>query len=45
VKHELEILSTDEGMQIDSSDEQYENADSPKDDIVQPEANLRFESC
>jgi hypothetical protein len=34
---------TDEGMQIDESDEQWEKAPSPIDDSRQPDSKVTFE--
>jgi hypothetical protein len=42
-KHSLEIVSIDEGIQIDSSDEQLENADSPRVDTLQPISIVKME--
>jgi hypothetical protein len=42
-KHDLEIVSIDEGMQIDRSDEHLSNADSPRLAIWQPNSNATFE--
>jgi hypothetical protein len=42
-KQELAIISTDEGMQIDSSDEQFANADFPRCESRQPESNVKSE--
>jgi anti-sigma regulatory factor (Ser/Thr protein kinase) len=44
LKHSLEIVSTDEGILIDSSDEQFENADSPRIDTREPGSNVKLES-
>jgi hypothetical protein len=44
-KQKLDIVSTDEGIQIDCSDEQEEKADSPRFAILEPDANVKFESC
>jgi hypothetical protein len=35
----------DEGIQIDSSDEQFRNADSPRIEVLQPDSNVNFLSC
>jgi hypothetical protein len=37
------MTSTDEGMQIDESPEQSENADSPSAEILQPRSNVTLE--
>jgi hypothetical protein len=39
----LESLSTDEGIQIDWSDEHCENADSPRSESLQPHSNAAEE--
>jgi hypothetical protein len=39
----LEIVSTDDGMQIDSSDEQEANADLPNIESWQPDSNVTVE--
>jgi hypothetical protein len=39
-KHEVEIVRIDEGIQIDASDKQFENADSPRVETRQPGSNL-----
>jgi hypothetical protein len=39
------MISIEEGIQIDSSDEQYENADSPSSEIWQPRSNVNVERC
>jgi hypothetical protein len=36
-------LSTEEGMQIDESDEHKENADSPIDESLEPDLNVTVE--
>jgi hypothetical protein len=35
------MISTDEGMQTDTSPEQYENADSPSRETVDPASNAK----
>jgi hypothetical protein len=42
-KQHLEIISTDEGIQIDRSDKQFANADAPKVEIWQFESNVTVE--
>jgi hypothetical protein len=42
-KQNLPSVSTDEGMQIDESDEQEENADSPIDESLESDSNLTVE--
>jgi hypothetical protein len=37
-------VSTDEGMQIDRSDEQLEKVDTPRDDSLQSDSKVRCES-
>jgi hypothetical protein len=37
------MISIDEGIQIDSSDEQLENADSPRFEILEPLSNVKIE--
>jgi hypothetical protein len=44
VKHDFEIVSTREGMQMNWSAEHIENADSPKFEILQAGANAQVES-
>jgi hypothetical protein len=44
-KEDPEIISTDEGIQIESSDEQFENADSPRIERREPASKLKSESC
>jgi hypothetical protein len=41
-KQEREIVSTDEGMQSDRSDGQYENAKQPRLETLLPGAKVRF---
>jgi hypothetical protein len=43
LKHELEKVSTEEGIQIDSSDSHSANAASPKIETLQPGSNVTFE--
>jgi hypothetical protein len=40
----LPIVLIDEGMQIEESDEQYENADSPRVESLQPDSNVTVKS-
>jgi hypothetical protein len=40
-KQDSEIVSIDEGRQIDSSDEQSENADSPRSESLDPLSNVK----
>jgi hypothetical protein len=42
-KHSLEIVSIDEGIQIDRTDEQFLNVDSPRIETVQPLSKVNFE--
>jgi hypothetical protein len=39
-KHSLPSPSTDEGMQIDESDEQFQNVDSSIDESLEPDSNV-----
>jgi hypothetical protein len=39
-KHHEEMVSTDEGMQIDANDEQSANAHSPRSETRQPLSNV-----
>jgi hypothetical protein len=43
-KQNLEILSTDEGRQIDSSEKHWWNAASPRLDSVEPRSSVKLES-
>jgi hypothetical protein len=43
LKQSLEIKSTDEGIEIDRSDEQFSNADSPRMEIREPAWNRKSE--
>jgi hypothetical protein len=40
----LEIVRTDEGIQIDSRDEQKVNAPAPRSEIMQPDSNVTRKS-
>jgi hypothetical protein len=42
-KQEGEIASTEDGIQIDRSDAQRPNADSPRLEILEPGSNVKFE--
>jgi hypothetical protein len=42
-KQKSEIVSTDEGMQIDRSDEQLANAEWPRTESLQPNWNVKFD--
>jgi hypothetical protein len=42
-KQFLPSLSTEEGMQIDDSDEQNQNADSPMDESLESDSNVSVE--
>jgi hypothetical protein len=42
-KQYLPRRSTDEGMQIDESDEQFKNADSSIDESLEPDSNVTAE--
>jgi hypothetical protein len=42
-KHELAIVSIDDGTQIDWRDEQYLSADRPRCETFQPESNVKLE--
>jgi hypothetical protein len=44
-KQNVEIVSTDEGMRIDRSDEQSSNADWPSIETLQLASNFTLESC
>jgi hypothetical protein len=44
VKQELEIVSIDDGRQIDPSDEHPRNADSPRLETREPGSNVKVES-
>jgi hypothetical protein len=37
-------ISTEEGMQIDESDEHFENAYSPIDESLEPDSNVTVET-
>jgi hypothetical protein len=41
----LEIVSIDEGIEIDSRESQYENADLPSLEVVQPASNAKYRSA
>jgi hypothetical protein len=43
LKHDFEIVSTDEGIQIASSDEQWQNALSPRIESFDPGSNVKSE--
>jgi hypothetical protein len=43
LKQDLEIVSIDEGRQIDCSAEQEEKAVSPRLEILEPAANVKIE--
>jgi hypothetical protein len=43
LKQESEIVCTDDGIQIDSSARQPENADRPKTGRFEPDSNVKFE--
>jgi hypothetical protein len=42
-KHPRQSRSTEEGIQIDESDEQFANAHSSTDDSIEPDSNLTVE--
>jgi hypothetical protein len=44
MKHSLQSASTEEGIQIDESDEHSENAERPIDDSLQPAPNVIVDS-
>jgi hypothetical protein len=44
VKQNLEIISTDAGIQIECSEKHSENAHLPRFATVEPGANVKFES-
>jgi hypothetical protein len=44
LKHDPEIASIDEGMQIDVSDKQYSNTDLPRFKSLQPHSNVTVDS-
>jgi hypothetical protein len=44
LKQNLEIAPIDEGMQIARSDEQWENADSPKFKSLQPVSKVKVDN-
>jgi hypothetical protein len=43
LKQHLEIVATDDGIEIDSSDKHFSNADSPRMAILQPDSNVSCE--
>jgi hypothetical protein len=43
-KQRLEMVSIDEGIQIERSDWHPPNADSPKIETLEPDSNAKFES-
>jgi hypothetical protein len=43
LKQKSGILSIDEGMQIDLSDEQCPNAESPRAENLEPDSNVKLE--
>jgi hypothetical protein len=43
LKQDLEIISTDEGREMISSEEQNANADSPRTERLEPGAKLKDE--
>jgi hypothetical protein len=43
LKQLLQIFSTEEGIQIDESDEQYSNAEASIDDSLEPDSNVIVE--
>jgi hypothetical protein len=44
LKQAVEIVFTDEGMQIDRRDEHFEKADSPKIEISTAHSNVKYAS-
>jgi hypothetical protein len=42
-KQESQIISTDEGIQMDESDEQYWNADFPIRESLESDSNVTIE--
>jgi hypothetical protein len=44
LKHDSPIFSTEEGIQIDESDEQLENADHSIDESLESDSNAIVES-
>jgi hypothetical protein len=44
LKHDAQIVSIDDGIQIEPSTLQYENTESPSRETWQPRSNVNLES-